>query len=132
MKYFSPELKDGIDLYRQSQREDGMIWDNVYPRDGRPNYWDVRFTEGNFIRPFADGSSEFKRIPVEADVEYLFVEGLYYTWKATDDDGWMAASLDTAIRALEYSLTSPYRWSEKYQLIKRGYTIDTWDFQSEE
>lgn len=132
MKYFSPELKDGIDLYRNSQRADGMIWDNVYPRNGHPNYWDVRFTEGNFIHPFADGSSEFKRIPVETDVEYLFVEGLYYTWKATGDDGWMADSLDAAIRALEYSVHDSYRWSEKYQLIKRGYTIDTWDFQTEE
>jgi hypothetical protein len=34
-------------------------------------------------------------------------------------------------RALEYSVTSEYRWSKKYKLLKRGYTIDTWDFQSE-
>jgi hypothetical protein len=128
MKYFSPDAQDGIDLYRDSQREDGMIWDNVYPRNG-PNYWDVRLAEGDFIRVFDDGSAEFKRIPVEADVEYLFVEGLYYTWKASADDGWMAASLDAAVRAMEYSVTSPYRWSTVFQLIKRGYTIDTWDFQ---
>lgn len=131
MKYFYPTLKDAIDLYRESQREDGMIWDNVYPRTPEANYWDTRFAEGGFIRPFDDYTAEFKRIPVENDVEYLFVEGLYYTWKATGDDGWMADSLDAAVRAYEYSVTDPYRWSEKYRLLKRGHTIDTWDFQDE-
>ena len=132
MKYFHPELKSAIDLYRESQREDGMIWDNVHPRGPEPNTWDMRFSYGGFIRPYPDYTGEFKRIPVENDVEYLFVEGLYYTWKATGDDAWMAGSLDAAIRALDYSVASPYRWSEKYGLLKRGYTIDTWDFQNDE
>ncbi len=133
MKYFHADLAGAIDLYRESQRADGMIWDNVYPRAGpEPNAWDMRFGYGGFIRPFDDGTGEFRRIPVENDVEYLFVEGLYYTWKATGDDAWMAASLDAAVRALHYSITSPYRWSRKYGLLKRGYTIDTWDFQNAE
>ena len=135
MKYFSGCLKDAIDLYRDSQRADGMIWDNVErrtPPAPGPNHWSVRFDYDGFIQPFGDHSAEFKRIPVENDVEYLFVEGLYYTWKALGDDGWMADSLDAAIRALDYSVTSPYRWSSRYGLLKRGYTIDTWDFQDEE
>jgi len=132
MKYFHPELQSAIDLYRQSQREDGMIWDNVHPRGPEPNGWDMRFSYGGFIRPFDDYTAEFKRIPVENDVEYLFVEGLYYTWKATGDDGWMQRSLDAAIKAINYSVTSPYRWSEEFQLLKRGFTIDTWDFQPEQ
>jgi hypothetical protein len=134
MKYFAGRLKDGIDLYRESQREDGMIWDNVHrrvPPTPEPIHWDVRFDYDGFIRRFDDDAYEFKRIPVENDVEYLFVEGLYYTWKATGDDAWMARALDAAQRALEYSVTSPYRWSEQYGLLKRGHTIDTWDFQSE-
>ncbi len=132
MKYFYPELKTGIDLYAGSQREDGMIWDNIYPRTRHKNMWDNRFSYGGFIRPFPDYTYEFKRIPVENDVEYLFVEGLYYTWKATGDTGWMAGLLDNAIKAYSYSATDPYRWSKKYKLLKRGYTIDTWDFQSAE
>ena len=43
MKYFYPELKSGIDLYAESQREDGMIWDNIYPRTKEKNYSDKRF-----------------------------------------------------------------------------------------
>ena len=26
-------------------------------------------------------------------------------------------------------MTDPIRWSKEHQLIKRGYTLDTWDFQ---
>lgn len=131
MKYFSQELKTGIELYADSQREDGMIWDNIYQRESHhPNQWQNRFAYGDFIRLFENGMFEFKRIPVENDVEYLFLEGLYFTWKATGDDAWMSRHLDHAIKAVEYSTTDPYRWSKKFKLLKRGYTIDTWDFQS--
>lgn len=131
MKYFSGDLKSAIELYRDTQRGDGMIWDNVYPRlDKKPDYWEERFRYGDFIMASEDNTLEFKRIPVENDVEYLFVEGIYYTWKATGDDEWMSTMLDAAIKAYQYTLTSPYRWSEKYRLLKRGFTIDTWDYQS--
>lgn len=130
MKYFYPELKTGIELYSDFQREDGMIWDNIYERNENPNFWEVRFGYGNFIRIIENFRYELKRIPVENDVEYLFLEGLYYTWKATGDDEWMSSLLDKAIKAVHYSFNDPYRWSSKYQLLKRGYTIDTWDFQS--
>jgi hypothetical protein len=44
----------------------------------------------------------------------------------------MKSRLDNAIKAVEYATTDPYRWSSKYQLLKRGYTIDIWDFQTRE
>ncbi len=135
MKYFEPKVRSGIELYRDSQREDGMIWDNVHRREPpgtAPNHWGVRFQYGGFERTFEDGTAQFTRIPVENDVEYLFVEGIYFTWKATGDTAWMVSCLESAIRALEYTVHSPYRWSQKFGLLKRGHTIDTWDFQNEE
>ncbi len=132
MKYFYPELKSGIDLYAHSQRDDGMIWDNYNKRPEEGDYWEQRFDYGDFVRVVDGGAQEFRRIPVENDVEYLFIEGLYFTWKATGDDAWMKGHLDRALKALNYSTTDPYRWSEKYRLLKRGYTIDTWDFQNDE
>ena len=132
MKYFYHDLKSGIDLFADSQREDGMIWDNIYPRTKNRNYWDWAFEYDNFIMPIENSTFEFRRIPVEADVEFLFLEGLYYTWKATGDDAWMVSRLDNALKALKYCTTDPYRWSEKYQLVKRGFTIDTWDFLADE
>jgi hypothetical protein len=130
MKYFEDDLKSAIELYRDSQRDDGMIWDNVYHRDRDLTYFTQVFRNGSFVMPTEDRKYEFRRIPAEADVEYLYVEGIYNTWRATGDDDWMASMLDSAVKAMEYDLSSPYRWSQKYQLIKRGFTIDTWDFQS--
>jgi hypothetical protein len=132
MKYFYGDLKSAIDLYADYQREDGMIWDNIYPRNKEKNWWDKRFRYGDFIRDIDNGRFELKRIPIENDVEFLFIEGLYFTWKASGDDAWMHSRLDHALKALHYSLNDPYRWSEKYQLLKRGFTIDTWDFQAQE
>ncbi len=132
MKYFYSEIKSAIDLFAEFQRDDGMIWDNIHRRGKAPNMWEQRFAYGDFIRKVENDTLEFKRIPVENDVEFLFLEGLYYTWKATGDDDWMAGHLDKALKALHYSTHDRYRWSEKYQLLKRGYTIDTWDFQNEE
>ncbi|MES2517152.1 MAG: hypothetical protein V4585_03525 [Bacteroidota bacterium] len=131
MKYFNPNLKDGFDLYADYQREDGMVWDNIYPRTKEPNWWDSVLEKGNFIKKIENGRYELKRQPVEADVEYLFVECLYYSWKATGDNDWMRESLDKAIKAITYSTSNTYRWSKKYQLVKRAFTIDTWDFKHE-
>jgi len=128
MKYFAPDLKSAVELYAETQREDGMIFDNIYPRTPYMNYWDWILTDGKFIRISEDKLWEMRRQPVEADVEYLFLEVIYFTWKATGDDTWMSAHLDQALRAVHYCTTDPYRWSQKYQLIKRAYTIDTWDF----
>lgn len=132
MKYFHDEVKSAIELYADTQRPDGMVYDNCYARGEDENTWITRFSEGGFYLPSPDKRFEMKRIPVENDVEYLFVEGLYFTWMATGDHEWMAGMLDRAIAALDYSVRdTAYRFSEKYGLLKRGYTIDTWDFQSE-
>ncbi len=132
MQYFEGNVKSAIELYRDTQREDGMIWDNVFSRPKETNFWEMELGYDDFIRVIENRTLELKRIPVEADVEYLFVEGLYRTWKATGDNAWMIAGLDSAMAALNYCQNSPYRWSKKLGLIKRGYTIDTWDFQSRE
>ena len=134
MKYYYPELKSGIDLYGDSQRSDGMIWDNYthpYSKE-EGSYWVQRFRYGDFVRIVEENNKVFTRIPVENDVEYLFIEGIYYTWKATGDNDWMIGMLDKALKAIDYSRNDPLRWSEKYGLLKRGYTIDTWDFQNDE
>ncbi len=134
MKYYYPDLKTGIELYTDTQRDDGMVFDKIsnernYPRPTHRDHW---FGPGGFIVKVNDGRERMERIPVENDVEYLYLEGIYYTWKANGDDEWMAGLLDSAIRAVEYSTSDQYRWSEKYGLLKRGFTIDTWDFQAEE
>jgi hypothetical protein len=68
-------------------------------------------------------------VPVENDVEYLFVLGVFQTWQATGDDAWMAGKLDACRRALTYACSDALRWSTRHGLLKRGFTLDTWDWQ---
>lgn len=134
MRYWEHEVKSGIELYADSQREDGMIWDKCKQmcHSAWQTFRDFEFAEGDFVRPIDRNNTNrrWMRIPVENDVEYLYIEGLYRAWKSCGDTGWMSGLLDSALRAVRYSTTDPYRWSEKFGLLKRGFTIDSWDFQS--
>jgi hypothetical protein len=132
MKYFWPDLKDAIDFFAATQREDGMIWENCYPATPDYNYFDWKFNYGDFVCRIGDGFLQLRRAPVESHVEQYFVEGLYATWKATGDTDWMKGKLDNAMRALRQVTKSPYRWSEKYNVMHRGFTIDTWDYVSDD
>jgi hypothetical protein len=126
MKYWDGTGASLLDFFRKTQREDGMVWD-FFSRGQEPSFYETAYGPLGFARRY--GSVEMVRMPAEADVEYLFVEGVYYAWKSNADDAWLARQLDAAIRALDHSFTSPARFSKQYGLVKRGYTIDTWDFQ---
>lgn len=132
-KYFYPELKSGIDLYFKGQREDGMFHDNFKHKNEKEGSWSLRFDYGNFVKVPDDpeASALFVRVPLENIAEYSMIEGTYFTWKATGDHHWMSQKLDMLIKGVQYITTDPYRWSEKFQLVKKGYSIDIWDFQNE-
>lgn len=131
MKYFWPEVKSNVDFYAASQREDGMVFENFEPRTPVETDWERRFNYGDFTRPAEDGWLLLRRSPVENHVEHFLLEAIYFSWKASGDTAWMADKLDAAILAVEYATTDLYRWSEAYKLLKRGFTIDTWDFLCE-
>jgi hypothetical protein len=61
-------------------------------------------------------------------VEFRFVKAAYLAWQATGDHEWIAGLLPTLERALKYTHSHAWRWDEAHQLVKRPYTIDTWDF----
>jgi hypothetical protein len=128
MRYFWPEVRQSFEIFSDTQREDGMIWENHIDRTPPENDWDRRFKYGDFSRPADGGFVGLRRAPVENHVEMYFLEALYLVWKTSGDDAWMRQHLDNALYAVRYATSDPYRWSEKYGLIKRGLTIDTWDF----
>ncbi|MBD3239604.1 MAG: hypothetical protein GF331_03390, partial [Chitinivibrionales bacterium] len=131
-QYFFEHLTDAIELFGKTQAEDGMIYDFIMPKNPQSTGAFKRFANPVHSKPADDPHYFFERVPVEADVEYLYVDALYQTWKAVGDTQWMTRWLDTAVRALTYCRTSEIRWSTQFQLLKRGFTIDTWDFQDAE
>lgn len=108
-KYWEWDMKSGIDAFLLNQRDDGSFWDYIgYSRNG---------------------TLDCRRIGCEADLEYLAVEAAYTVWQVTGDDEWIERRLPILERGLQYCMESPLRWSREYGLIKRPFTIDTWDFE---
>lgn len=129
MKYFSPHVRSGVELFLDQQTPQGFFYDYLYPLtnpvNNRLNFFDRKYT-----KVFPKESLQMHRLPVEADVEYLAVEGVYHIWQATGDTAFVKQYLPALRKAMHEVMTDPVRWSKKYQLVKRGYTIDTWDFQA--
>jgi hypothetical protein len=127
MQYFSPYSRDLTDLLRENQKPDGMIWSFVQPDKDDYHYYETAYTYlGYFSR--GDGAW-FVRQPVENHVEYNYVNMMYQNWKASGDNEWMKTGLNCAMRALDFCVTDTLKWSKKFQLLKRPYCIDSWDFQ---
>lgn len=126
LKYFYDFGGEFLDLMRQAQRPDGMIYSFV---EHMPNmdYFRTRDAWSGYTQKIGD--KYFVRQPTENHPEYIFVKSVYQWWKASGDDAWMKKQLASAAAALDYQVTDPARWSTRFQLLKRVYTIDSWDFQ---
>lgn len=114
VKYFEQDLKSTVDHFAETQADNGRIFDyfTTYPeKPGERENW-----------------TKYVRVPVEADVEYRFVKAAFIAWQATGDDEWIERLLPKMERALIYTMTHPWRWDKRHGLVKRPYTIDTWDF----
>jgi hypothetical protein len=114
-RYFEPDLKSAVQHFADTQAASGRIFDyfTTFPEKlpcERENW------------------TKYVRVPVEADVEFRFVKGAWLAWQASGDDAWIERLLPGMERALEYARTHPWRWEESLGLVKRPYTIDTWDF----
>ena len=109
-KYWETDMKSAVEYLLEKQFPDGMLYDFV--------------TLDKCKRTFS-----YSRCPVEADVEYLAIEAVYTIWQVTGDNEWTYSRLPILEKALNYTMTDPFRWSQKYELVKRPFTIDTWDFE---
>lgn len=128
MKYIHPDMKSFIEFFLENQTKEGLYFDYYMPlkygKSGdRKNIFDKRYW-----KVFPEDSIEMHRLPVEADLEYLLVEGVYAVWQSTGDISFVKKWLPSLVKGLNYTMHDPLRWSKKYQLAKRGYTLDTWDF----
>ena len=111
-----------------TQREDGQFFELVKQMDD--NHW--KFVDESCRRLYPDDHLSLVRLELEADVEFLVVEGAMTYYRITGDDAWLAKVLPSLEKGIDYQTSDPKRWSEKYGLAIRLYTIDTWDFTHDE
>ncbi len=127
MQYFSPYSRDLVDLLKENQQPNGMIWSFVNNGDDASHYYNTAYAPINYFKK--DKDAWFVRQPVENHVEYNYVNMIYQHWKASGDSDWMKGNLLSAALALDYCITDSVRWSKRFNLLKRPYCIDSWDFQ---
>ncbi|MCR4438073.1 MAG: hypothetical protein QHJ34_03420 [bacterium] len=114
-KYFERDLTSAVEHFAETQAENGRIFDFFT-------------TVPEKLPSERENWAKYVRVPVEADVEYRFAKAAFLAWQATGDDGWICRMLPKMEKALNYVLTNPWRWDQEHQLVKRAYTVDTWDF----
>ncbi|MFW6123957.1 MAG: hypothetical protein ACOC5G_01935 [Acidobacteriota bacterium] len=115
VKYFENDLESAVKHFAETQSKNGRIFD----------YFTV-FPEKQPCEK--ENWTKYVRVPVEADVEYRFIKAAYLVWQAAGDDRWLEKIYSHMEKALSYVLSHSWRWDPKYNLVKRAYTIDTWDF----
>ena len=115
VKYIEEDLKSAVDHFAETQADNGRIFDyfTTFPEK-------IPCEKENWVK--------YVRVPVEADVEFRFVKAAFLAWQATGDDQWIKKLLPKMDRALRFVLTNPWYWDYENELVKRAYTIDTWDF----
>ena len=114
-RYFVSDVTSVVDHFADTQAASGRIFDYFSTFPEKPPSERENWTK-------------YVRVPVEADVEYRFVKAAYLAWQASGDDEWMRRLLPHMEKALEYITTHSWYWDSERALVKRAYTIDTWDF----
>jgi hypothetical protein len=114
-RFFEKDLRSAVDHFAETQARNGRVFDYFTNRPEK-----VPCERENWVK--------YVRVPVEADVEFRFVKAAFLAWQATGEDGWIEGLLPQLERALHYIFTHPWRWDTDRQLVKRPYTIDSWDF----
>jgi len=128
-KYFMEDVKSGLDYWLDTQEPNGMVWDCIHPNPNYPHASWFGEALGEEYNRYEDNMRYVvRRIPVEADCEFLYTEGVWYAWKASGDDAWMAKQLPRLEKALTYNSSHPARWSRKHRLVRRSFCMDSWDF----
>ena len=118
------DLRSFLDFIIDTQREDGCFYELVKQMDDR--HWAMIDEDCRVLYP--EDNESLVRLEIEADIEYLVVEGAMRYYQATGDDEWLTRVLPKLEKGIDYATSNAKRWDPARGLVKRGFTIDTWDF----
>lgn len=123
-RHWERELHSFLDFIIATQREDGQFYELIKQYD---DYHWKKVNEDCYVM-YHDDNLTLVRLELEADIEYLVVEGATYLYRTTGDDAWLASVLPALEKGIDYMTSDPKRWDKERGLAKRPFTIDTWDF----
>ncbi len=124
MRHWEHDFGKFIDFIIDTQREDGQFYELIKQYDDY--HW--RMVNEDCYVMYPDDNLALVRLELEADVEYLVVEGAMYQYRTTGDNEWLCRVLPRLEKSIEYMLSDDKRFDAEHGLVKRPFTIDTWDF----
>ena len=124
MKHWEHDLGSFLNFIIDTQREDGQFYELIKQVDDK--HWS--FVNEDCYVMYPGDNLSLVRLELEADIEYLVVEGAMYLYRTTGDDGWLKKVLPKLEKGINYVTSDPKRWDAERGLVKRPFTIDTWDF----
>lgn len=128
MMHWEYDLQTFLDFIIDTQREDGQFYELIKQLDDP--HWQFVNEDCRVIYP--EDNLALVRLELEADVEYLVVEGAAQVYRITGDDAWLRRVLPRLEKGIDYITSDPKRWDAEHGLVKRPLTIDTWDFTYDE
>lgn len=126
MRHWEYDLKSFLNFIIETQREDGQFYELIKQLDD--NHW--TFVNKDCYVHYPEDNLALVRLELEADIEYLVVEGAVYLYKTTGDDEWLKKVLPKLEKGIDYMMSDEKRFDKEHGLVKRPFTIDTWDFTS--
>jgi len=123
-RHWEYDLCSFLDFIIDNQREDGCFFELIKQFDD-PHWAFVSEKSSKF---YPVDNLALVRLEIEADIEYIVVEGAKYYFQVTGDKDWLEKRLPALEKGINYLTSGPDRWDAQHELVKRGYTIDTWDF----
>ncbi len=127
MKHFEYDMSKFLDFIIDTQREDGQFYELIKQLDD--DHWKFVPEDCRVIYP--KDNLALVRLELEADIEYLVVEGAMQCYKITGDNAWLERILPKLEKGIDYITSDKKRWSSELGLVIRPFTIDTWDFTND-
>ncbi len=127
MRHWEYNLGSFLNFIIETQREDGQFYELIKQYDDY--HW--KMVEEDCRVMYDDDNLTLVRLELEADIEYLVIEGAMYLYRTTGDDNWLRDVLPKLEKGIEYITSDSKRWDAEHGLVKRPFTIDTWDFTNE-
>lgn len=125
MRHWEYNLKSFLDFIIETQRDDGQFYELIKQYDDY--HW--KMVDKDCYVMYPEDNLSLVRLELEADIEYLVVEGAVYLYRTTGDNEWLKKVLPHLEKGIDYITSDEKRWDEEHGLVKRPFTIDTWDFE---
>lgn len=126
-KHWEYDLHSFLDFIIVHQHEKGFYYELVKQLDDR--HWG--FVDEECYIKYPEDHVALVRLELEADVEYLTVLTAEQVYKVEGDLAYIEKILPSLEKAIHYMTSDEKRWDVAHGLVKRAFTIDTWDFTNE-